>query len=261
MATQEPASKPQGKSPAAERVLDILSFVAGRRAPVGAQTVAAALGIPRSTAYQLLDALVSRGYLAHFPEERTFGLGLSSFELSSAYARHEPLARAARPLLERVVDVVGESGHVAVLRGPDVVYVAEERAKNRPSLITDVGVRLPAHLTASGRSMLGCLPSAQIRALYPNSSAFEPRVSGAGPESLKALREQLAEDAERGFAVEQGEVTEDFASVAVAARDRVGMPMASFTLTFLAHRHDDDARRSIAERLQEAAAELERRLR
>ena len=54
-------------------------------------------------------------------------------------------------------------------------------------LVTDVGVRLPAHLTASGRAILCHLPAAQVRALYPDRSAFVDR-TGVGPESLTALR-------------------------------------------------------------------------
>ena len=42
---------------------------------------------------------------------------------------------------------------IAVLHGRDVLYVVEERAPGRPPLVTDVGVRLPAHLTASGRAI------------------------------------------------------------------------------------------------------------
>ena len=61
----------------------------------------------------------------------------------------------------------GHSAHLAVLHGHDLLYVVEERAPGRPSLVTDVGVRLPAHLTASGRAILAALPAAQVRALFP----------------------------------------------------------------------------------------------
>ena len=56
-----------------------------------------------------------------------------------------------------------------MLHGRDVLYVVEERAPGRPPLVTDVGVRLPAHLTASGRAILAALPAAQVRALYPDA--------------------------------------------------------------------------------------------
>ena len=69
-----------------------------------------------------------------------------------------------------------------MLHGRDVLYVVEERAPGRPPLVTDVGVRLPAHLTASGRAMLAALPPAQVRALYPDRGAFVDR-HGPGPRS------------------------------------------------------------------------------
>ena len=86
----------------------------------------------------------------------------------------------------------GHSAHLAVLHGRDVLYVVEERAPGRPPLVTDVGVRLPAQLTASGRSMLAALQPSQVRALFPDRTAFVER-HGNGPASLSALRRLLTE--------------------------------------------------------------------
>ena len=101
-----------------------------------------------------------------------------------------------------------------MLHGRDVLYVVEERAPGRPPLVTDVGVRLPAHLTASGRAILAELPAAQVRALYPNPDAFVDR-HGTGPRTLSRLRTLLADTRQRGFAIEEGEVTPGLSSVAV----------------------------------------------
>ena len=90
--------------------------------------------------------------------------------------------------------------------GSDVLYVIEERAAGRPTLVTDVGVRLPAHLTASGRAMLAALPAAQVRALYPDRESFMRR-HGTGPATPSALRAVLTETRQRGHATEDGEVT------------------------------------------------------
>ena len=139
--------------PAADATLRLLRHLS-RTGPLPAAALAAALDLPRSTTYHLLTVLTEHGFVVHLPEERRYGLGLSAFELGSAYSRQAPLARAARPVLARLVDQVGESAHLAVLHGRDVLYVVEERAAGRPSLVTDVGVRLPAHLTASGRAIL-----------------------------------------------------------------------------------------------------------
>ena len=97
--------------------------------------------------------------------------------------------------------------------------------------MTDVGVRLPAHLTASGRALLAALPAAQVRALYPHADAFVDR-TGRGPRSPSALRSLLVETRQRGHATEDGEVTEGLASVAAAVLDHTGHPAAGIAVTY-----------------------------
>ena len=89
-----------------------------------------------------------------------------------------------------------QNAHLAVLHGRDVLYVIEERAAGRPMLITDVGVRLPAVLTASGLAMLARLPAAQVRALFPNAAAFVE--TERGPATPTALRQRLSDVRNRG---------------------------------------------------------------
>jgi DNA-binding IclR family transcriptional regulator len=251
---------PSSKVPAADSALRVLGYLATRSGPVSAASIAAALELPRSSVYHLLRVMLDRGFVVHLPEERLYGLGIMAFELSSAYVRHDPMARLGAPLLRRLVDAVGESAHLAVLHGRDVVYVVEERAAGRPSLVTDVGVRIPAHLTASGRSMLAGLPPAQVRALYPDRSAFASRTSGTAVTSPSRLRAELARTRARGWAVEDGDVTPDFASVAVAAHDHRGLPVAGLAVTFLAHRVDEDRRQELVGHLRRTAGALSARL-
>ena len=154
-----------GGVPAARQTLALLQALARQPGAVPAAALARELGLPRSTTYHLLAELVAAGFVVNLPEERRYGLGVSAFEIGSAYSRQEPLARLARPVLARLVDAVGHSAHLAVLHGREVLYVVEQRAPGRPPLVTDVGVRLPAQLTASGRVMLADLPPAHVRAL------------------------------------------------------------------------------------------------
>jgi DNA-binding IclR family transcriptional regulator len=209
----------------------VLRFLASQADPVTLQAIASAVGLPRSTAYHLLDVMVEEGFVVHLADEHRYGLGVASFEVGSGYARQEPLQRIARRPLATLVDAVGQSAHLAVLHGRDVLYVLEERAPGRPPLVTDVGVRLPAHLTASGRAILARLTASQVRALYPDRAAFVDR-HGAGPASPSTLRSLLSETRQRGYAFEDGEVTPGFASVAAPVVDHTGHPVAGVAVTF-----------------------------
>ena len=209
----------------------MLRFLASQADPVTLQAIATAVGIPRSTAYHLLGVMVVEGFVVHLADEHRYGLGVAAFEVGSGYARQEPLQRLARRPLAELVDAVGQSAHLAVLHGRDVLYVLEERAPGRPPLVSDVGVRLPAHLTASGRAILAALPAAQVRALYPDRTTFVDR-HGVGPSSPSALRALLVETRQRGYAMEDGEVTPGFSSVAAVVLDHTGHPVAGVAVTF-----------------------------
>lgn len=217
--------------PAATRALRVLRFLASQPDPVPLDRIARQCELPRSTAYHLLNAMIDEGFVVHLADDHRYGLGVAAFEVGSGYARQGPLQRIARRPLADLADRVAETAHLAVLHGRDVLYIIEERAAGRPPLVTDVGVRLPAHLTASGRAILAALPAAQVRALYPDRAAFADR-HGRGPDSPGALRVVLTETRTRGYAVEDGEVTPGFASVAAAVLDHNAHPVAGLAVTY-----------------------------
>ncbi|WP_375390063.1 IclR family transcriptional regulator [uncultured Amnibacterium sp.] len=246
-------------APAARGALRILAHLGAARGPVAAGQLASATGLPRASVYRLLGVLEQEGFVLRFPEAHRWGIGIAAFELAGGYHRQAPLTRLGRPIVEALVDRVGENAHLAALHGRDVLYLIEERAPRRRALVTDVGVRLPAHVTASGLAQLAALPRAQVRALFPDAAAFAQRGTG-GPRSSADLRRVLAAAAARGWAVEDGEVTEGVASVAVAVRDHAGWPVAALAVTFERGQEAPEDRADLAAVVAEHAALLARRL-
>ena len=242
--------------PAATRALRVLRYLASQPDPVPLESIARACQLPRSSAYHLVTAMAAEGFVVHLADEHRYGLGVAAFEVGSGYARQAPLQRIARRPLAELVDRVRQSVHLAVLHGSDVLYVLEERAPGLPPLVTDVGVRLPAHLTASGRAVLAHLPAAQVRALYPAATSFVTR-HGTGPTSLAALRSLLTETRQRGYAVEHGEVTPGLASVAAAVLDHNGHPLAGVAVTY---REGEADPALLAGQVRRTAAALSQRL-
>ncbi|AIY00829.1 Transcriptional regulator, IclR family [Arthrobacter sp. PAMC 25486] len=216
--------------PAARNVLSVLRYVAAQAGPVGAAAIARDVDLPRSTTYHLLAALVDDGFVVHLPEERKYALGVTAHELGTGYSRQAPLQRLARFPLAQLVERTKRTAHLAVMHGREVIYVIEERAKRQSTLVTNPGVRLPAHLTASGRAMLAAMSAEQLDALFPGPEAFPTRYE-TGVHSVPALNELLERIRERGFSWEQDEVTDGFSSIAVPVLDHSGLAVASVTLT------------------------------
>jgi DNA-binding IclR family transcriptional regulator len=247
-------------APAAGHALDVLTLLGRHVAPLPASAIARDLGLPRSTVYHLLAVLADRGFVVHLPQERRYGLGTAAYELGSAYARQEPLRWVAQTVLARLVAETTHSGHFAVLDGRDVLYLLEERAPGRPSLVTEIGVRLPAPLTASGLAMLAALPARQVRALWPSRRDLVRR-HDRGPASLTELRRELVETRRRGWAQEDGSVTIGFASVAAAVLDHNDHPQAAVALTFAADEVDEAEREALAAQVLDATGRIARHIR
>jgi DNA-binding IclR family transcriptional regulator len=243
-------------APAATHALKVLRLLASHARPLPASAIARDLGLPRSSTYHLLNVLRDEGFVVHLPEQRRYGLGVAAFELGSAYERQESLRWIAQTVLTRLVSATAHNAHLAVLHGRDVLYVIEERAPGRPRLVTDVGVRLPAHLTASGLAMLAALPPQQLNALFPNRRLLTRRHE-AGPTSLTQLRALLAAANDNGYAEEDGFVTPGLASVACPVLDHTRHPVAAVALTFP---EDTQGRDELAAHVRRAAKHVSERI-
>ena len=249
------------KVPAATRTLALLRTMAELGQPTTADRLARKLSIPRSSCYQLLEVLEDQGFAIHYPEERRWGLGLAAWELGSAYQRHEPLERLARPILAKLVSELNRKanvvGHLAILDGSDVLYLLEERPVRSLRLVTDVGVRLPAHLTASGRAMLQHLEKKQIAATFRGRELTNR--TNLGPKNLVELENLLKVEKAQGFALEVDEVTMGYASVGTAILDNLGHPLAAIAITLQSNQLEKLQLSQLAMLLEKAASDLSRK--
>lgn len=155
--------------PALKRVHDILDVLSQACAPVRATRLAEATGMSRSTLYLLLDSLERR----HWIEKRSDGyiIGLTLFELGSAYVRHDRLQEVFRREAAAFVAAHNEVVQLAVLDGAQVVYIAREDALRPVRLVSDLGSRLPAHCCALGKALLASLGDDEVTALLPRRLA------------------------------------------------------------------------------------------
>ena len=249
--------------PAASRALLILRTLAKAGAPMPAAAIATRVGIPRSSTYHLLTAMQESGFVMHFPEDERWGLGVGAFELGSAYLRHDPLERQARPLLTKLVRETETKlpavAQLGILQGTELLYLLREVPHRPVTLVTEVGVRLPAHLTASGRAILAGLDASQVRATFANNKTFVDR-TGLGPKNVRELAALLRDEAKDGFSAENGFITDGFSSIAVAARNHLGIPVAAIALTFRSEDADEALRGELAGALRAAGLELSKRL-
>ncbi|MGV3071559.1 IclR family transcriptional regulator [Corynebacterium phoceense] len=233
--------------PAARHTLDILRLLSTIDVPISASRIRRELDLPRSSTYHLLNEMVTAGFVVHIPENQTYGLGLAAYAMASAYTTQQPLVRATTKPLEKIAALVHGSGHLSRMAGSEIVYLQEVRSPGAVSLVTDKGVRLQAHRTASGRAMLAQLPDAEARAAYSTSS-------DAG--AFRQFHDMLAQTRERGWAEEVEEISRGQESVATAIVDHLGRPAGALAVTFPRGRVDAATRADAIEQLRVSAKNI-----
>lgn len=237
----------------AQRVLSILLFLASRAAPVPAAAIARACSLPRSSTYHLLKILSARGFVMYCADERAWGLDAAAFEMATAYVRSQPLESIGRPVLRELSATSEEVAHLAVLHGQDVLYLLKEQPPRlQLRLVTEIGVRLPAHRTAVGRAMLMHLPPAQLRALYPPE---QPARAVRREQVLlpTELERTLRRERSHGYSIDDGETTAGVACIGAAVFDHRSQPAAAVNVTFVSARHGIDSRYELAGQVRAAA--------
>ncbi len=240
----------------ADRVMTVLRFLSGRLRPVPATVIARSCGLPRSSTYQLLKVMLERDFVTYYPDQHAWGLGPEVFSLGTAYLRREPLTWLGRPYLRDLSLACGVTSHLAILQGNEVLYLAKEETPSAPlRLISQVGLRLPAHLTAVGRAILMHLPRTHLEALFPLDQQLVRRTR-RGPRLLGELERALVESRHRGYAVDEGLTTPGVTCVATTVFSHERVPLAAVGVAAAADRLHDARRRELIDRVVTTAGEI-----
>jgi DNA-binding IclR family transcriptional regulator len=105
------------------RLLQLLELVVDADEPLTVGEVATRLGIPKSTAWVLVQHLLARGYLLEQGDDRAFVVGPSLYRLATAALHRHPIRPLARPFLAELREQVGADIYLAVRSGDEVVYI------------------------------------------------------------------------------------------------------------------------------------------
>ena len=223
--TQEPAwSIPSLREPrysqSLERGLAILSCFTPKRPVLGIADIADELGMSRSTTHRYVITLLALGYLEQ-GASRKYRLGLRVTDLGMSALNSTGLREHAHPYLEELRQRTSYTVSLAVLDGPEILYIDRVRSfrRGQGQVNGDVttGSRLPAHSTAMGKLLLANLPEADQRELIASM-----KLTKSAPNTItgkKALRDELDEVLDANFAVDDEELARDLYSIAAPVRN------------------------------------------
>lgn len=199
----------------ASRTVALLELLAARGdRPARLDELAAELGVPRSSMYQLLRTLVDCGWVRTDTTGSLYGIGIRALHTGTSYLDSDPHVRAARPCLDEASDALGETIHLARLDGPNVVYLATRESHEYLRTLSRVGRRVPAHAGALGKALLAERPDDRLP--LPEGP-LTPCTENTHTEHATLLAD-LAGVRERGYSIDREETVTGIAGFGFALR-------------------------------------------
>jgi IclR family pca regulon transcriptional regulator len=198
-----------------ERGLSVLRAFNQSRPEMQLSEVAAATGLNPAVARRCLNTLVQLGYVAQ--HGRRFLLRPEVLEFGSAFLASMNIEQVAGPHLQAVRDETGDSSSMAVLSGPDILYLAHVSTNRRIRLGASVGTRFPAYATSLGKVLLAWQPESAIEEYLANAEL--ERLTEHTVTSRSELRKRLRQVRTQGYDSAQDELDYGIVSVAVPIFD------------------------------------------
>ncbi|WP_433502915.1 IclR family transcriptional regulator [Pseudonocardia halophobica] len=215
------------------RVFSLLSAFRPEDRTISISELARRTGISKPTAHRLLHQMAEWNAVEVTADGVRVGMGL--FELGLLASRPVDLRAAASPFLADLYEATGETVHLAVAEGTDVVYVQKLEGRHGPPTASRVGGRMPAYCTGVGKALLAHAPPERLAAV------LEKGLRRRTPRTVVArglFERELTRIRETGVAVEHEESSTGISCVASPVIGDNGEAVAAVSITGRANRID-----------------------
>jgi DNA-binding IclR family transcriptional regulator len=218
--------KPYYKLGTLEKGFKILELLCGRDGMTVSE-VAAEEGLQRSTSHRFLASLKELGYLVQDANSH-YKCSLKLFELGMKTVNALEIKQVARPYLKELSGIYGETINLGYWNGFDIIYLDKIESSAIIRMDLAVGRRIPIYCTAMGKSIFAFLPDSHQKEIL-RTITLKP----LGPKTItskKLLKVELGKIRERGFAIDDEELSADVRCVAAPVFDHRSLPIYSLSI-------------------------------
>ena len=145
-----------------ERALDIINTIVAANRPLSIAELSQAMNLAPSTIHRILQTLTVKNYVYQDPQTKRYDIGPEIVDISSALFLRYDLVRRVRPYLQELVELTGETAHIAQLYGTSAMYLSQVEPFSMVRMFTTPGSIAPLHCSDVGKVFLADLPAARV---------------------------------------------------------------------------------------------------
>jgi DNA-binding IclR family transcriptional regulator len=212
-----------------ERAASMLQAFFEEGRPLSMTEIAARTALAPATAHRMLSTLLKLGWIERDARNSRYELSERMIGNAALVVANSPLLHHGYPLLQRLTDATGLNSFLAVLVSRGSVLLARVHGNNGTTLDFQAGKVLPLHASASGKVFLAGLDDNE-RAEYLERQGGQKRITGKTLTDPESLMLELESVKQLGYAMDRGELYDDYRSIAVPVRRQDGSIAAALCL-------------------------------
>ncbi|MHB8916993.1 MAG: IclR family transcriptional regulator [Desulfocucumaceae bacterium] len=211
------------------KALFIIDFMAESKKDLTLTEISRKFNLARSTVHGLLSTLREFEYVEQSSFTGKYRLGLRLFEIGSVVARGWDVLTVAAPYTHNLADELEETVHLVKMDKGEVLYIDKRESRQSLRIVSEVGMRLPAHCTGVGKVMMAYLPADEVRRIAAVKGL--PRFTRQTITDLQELENELTLIRSRGYAVDNEEIMDSLRCVAAPIRNHSGEVIAAISVS------------------------------
>lgn len=239
------------------RAIQILSLL-GDEPGLSVTQVSERLGIPKSSAHDLLSTLESERLVQREKDLNKYHLALRLFELGNLALGDFEVRKIAEPLIKRLNELLDETVHLTILENDEVLYVDCFESTKRLRTYSVIGVRGPLHSTAVGKAILAVLPEPEVDRII-HEKGLERSTANTIVDPVE-LKKDLKATVKRGYSIDDAEHEEGVRCVGAPLMNYSNQVIGSISASGPLQRMKKDELPQIGRTVADTALEISRRL-
>jgi DNA-binding IclR family transcriptional regulator len=251
------SAAPKGTG-ALDKGLNLLACVSDAATPPRFVDLMLQTGMPKATLHRILGALMAHRLIALDPRDQTYVVGLRALEMAQRSWEGMDVRRAAAEDIRWLGEKTGDTVHLAVLDGAEVVYIDKVESRQPIRMFSAVGKRGPIYCTGVGKAMIAFLGEEARRKIIESLSMkkFTPHTFTTRPAFVRHLEEIRA----RGYALDLEEHEIGIRCAAAPIFDHRGEVVAGVSVTAPSFRLTPERLEKLAPSVVLAARGITRKL-
>jgi len=181
----------------------MLEAVAAESEGLSNAEISRKLQIPKSSASYILRTLEKQAYLNRDPDTGKYRVGLKILSLSRGALSGIDVREVALPIMRHLMEKTNLTCHLAILDGPEAVYIEKVEPQGFIRMDTWVGRRMRVHATSVGKALVAHIPEERLQKILADRGMEKrtPKTITTVPRLLKELEKVRSQ----GYAIDDEE--------------------------------------------------------